>query len=37
MRFMILVKATKQSEKGMEHREWSPGEGANSSFGFQAN
>lgn len=26
-----------QSEKGMEHREWTPGEGANSSFGFQAN
>jgi len=26
-----------QSEKGMEHREWSPGEGPGSSFGFQAN
>jgi hypothetical protein len=26
-----------QSEKGMEHREWSPGEGAGKSFGFQAN
>jgi phosphoribosylaminoimidazole carboxylase PurE protein len=26
-----------QSEKGMEHREWAPGEGAGKSFGFQAN